>query len=104
MELLVVALYRSVAVLTQHEHHMTRCPLQALSTTLTSTTRLSFLCVWFVAFPGAGSGPIQREGAVPACSGACGAHELLEAELDVKAGLLNEPSNADLLALQRKLK
>jgi FK506-binding protein 4/5 len=33
-----------------------------------------------------------------------GLNELLEAELDVKAGLLNEPSNADLLALQRKLK
>eukprot|EP00775_Hariotina_reticulata_P005268 gene5268-5503_t len=31
-------------------------------------------------------------------------NELLEAELDVKAGLLKEPTNSDLLVLQRKLK
>jgi FK506-binding protein 4/5 len=33
-----------------------------------------------------------------------GTGDLLEAELDIKAGLLNEPDNADLNALNRKLK
>uniref|UniRef100_A0A383W6I9 peptidylprolyl isomerase n=1 Tax=Tetradesmus obliquus TaxID=3088 RepID=A0A383W6I9_TETOB len=33
-----------------------------------------------------------------------GLGELLEAELDIRSGLLNEPENADLVALNRKLK
>jgi hypothetical protein len=33
-----------------------------------------------------------------------GLGELLEAELDIRAGLLGEPDNADLNALNRKLK
>jgi hypothetical protein len=33
-----------------------------------------------------------------------GLSELLEAELDIKAGLLAYPGNADLAALGRKLK
>lgn len=33
-----------------------------------------------------------------------GLGELLEAELDIKAGLLSEPDNTDLQALHRKLK
>jgi hypothetical protein len=33
-----------------------------------------------------------------------GLGELLEAELDIRAGLLSEPDNADLNALNRKLK
>jgi hypothetical protein len=36
--------------------------------------------------------------------GHMGLCELLEAELDIKAGLLAHPDNADLVALARKLK
>ena len=35
---------------------------------------------------------------------AVGLGELLEAELDIRAGLLTEPDNADWVALNRKLK